>query len=173
MGVNTAWAVLIFVLHTAQPHTQELTAPSTTFFQGPDATWLWSGNQSCFQAHPAGWGCGSDTMGRGLTQDQILPAPNRQVWTRLWTSACSTAVMCSSIHGGIFSWQEGRSTTAPDPNPTVTALERTSPAKLLKMQHSLSELLSKTAGACIWEVSRKEARKYSGVLATDYWTNRE
>lgn len=57
---------------------------------------------------------------------------------------------------------------------TQTPLERSpSPAKLLKMQHNLSELPSKPAGACIWGADRKETRKHSGVLATDYWTNRE
>lgn len=173
-GVNTTWAVLIFVTtHSKTP------TPRSYLHQMPP---------SFKDLVPAGSGHRSRAASRPILLPGAVAAATETRWDMCDTRSnppkpgLNQAVNCSMLscrhvflHSSRDLFLTGRKNhAAPDPNPTVTALERNpSPAKLLKMQHNLSELPSKTAGACISEADRKETRKHSGVLSTDYWTNRE
>lgn len=152
------------------PNIQELTAPSATFFQGLGATWLWSENQSSPQAHLATWGCGSSQRHDGTGSDTRINPPSPR------EAGLNLAVNCSMLSCSHLLLHPCRDLFLPEEpaQSPVTALGGSpSTAKPLKMQHNLSEVPPQTAGPCIWEAERKETRKHSGVLATDYWTNRE
>lgn len=175
MCLNTAWAVLIFVTaipqHPGANCTKCHLLPRTwchlALFRKPEQPPALSCCPGLWQQPRGHDGTWSDTRPNSPSPKQAGPNPAVNC-----SMLSCTHVFLHSSRGLVLTGRKEHPSTWAKAHGDCTGKE-SQPSQVLKMQHNLSELPPRTAGACAWEADRKETGKHSGVLATDYWTNKE